>query len=248
MKILLIRPNRNEVDARALADFAIETQIDPYLEISQTPNVSGAVRMLEALKAPSKKWFVLTSSNALTYWQNLLAPGELEAVVAGFDSIQFAAIGQQTKKQLLAIGAREVMIADRFDAESLSITLSGTSPVPVVIPAGSIAMKTLENSLSALGFEIISEVVYQTNQVANTPGSVNQISQGEFDAVLLRSPSAARAFLSFNPNPNLRIFCGGNTTAKTLAGLGVEPDLVAIDPSPEAVAKAISEYFLKGNH
>jgi uroporphyrinogen-III synthase len=42
----------------------------------------------------------------------------------------------------------------------------------------------------------------------------------------------------------LSIICGGNTTAKAVQALGVNPDLIAADPSPEAIAKAVSAYFL----
>lgn len=244
MKVLLIRPNRNEADAAALAEFDIETEIDPYLEISQVNNVLGAQKMLDALRSKTEKWLILTSSNSLQYWQNLLGSGELEKVVFESESIQFAAIGQQSKTQLFALGANEVVVADRFDSASLAKTLSGGKPIPVVIPAGSIAMQTLDNSLSALGFDVISEVVYQTNPVVTAPNSVGQIAAGVFDAVLLRSPSAARTFLSKNPSPRLSIICGGNTTAKAVQALGVKPDLIAADPSPEAIAKAVSEYFL----
>jgi uroporphyrinogen-III synthase len=200
--------------------------------------------MLDALRSKTEKWLILTSSNSLQYWQNLLGSGELEKVVFESESIQFAAIGQQSKTQLFALGANEVVVADRFDSASLAKTLSGGKPIPVVIPAGSIAMQTLDNSLSALGFDVISEVVYQTNPVVTAPNSVGQIAAGVFDAVLLRSPSAARTFLSKNPSPRLSIICGGNTTAKAVQALGVKPDLIAADPSPEAIAKAVSEYFL----
>jgi uroporphyrinogen-III synthase len=244
MKILLIRPNRNDADAAALAKFGIKTEIDPYLEISQVNNVLGAQKMLDALRSKAEKWLILTSSNSLQYWQNLLSPGELEKVVFESESIQFAAIGQQTKKQLFALGANEVVVADRFDSASLAKTLSGGKPIPVVIPAGSIAMQTLDNSLSGLGFDVISEVVYQTNPVLTAPNSVRQIAAGVFDSVLLRSPSAARTFLSKNPSPRLSIICGGNTTAKAVQALGVKPDLIAADPSPDAIAKAVSAYFL----
>jgi uroporphyrinogen-III synthase len=244
VKVLLIRPNRNEADAEALAEFGIETQIDPYLAISQVSNVLGAQKMLDALRSETEKWLILTSSNSLQYWQNLLDPGELEKVVFESESIQFAAIGQQTRRQLFALGANEVVVADRFDSASLAKTLSGGNPIPVVIPAGSIAMQTLDNSLSALGFDVISEVVYQTNPAGTPPNSISQIAAGVFDAVLLRSPSAARTFLSMNPSPRLSIICGGNTTAKAVQALGVKPDLISADPSPEAIAKAVSAYFL----
>jgi uroporphyrinogen-III synthase len=244
MKILLIRPNRNEADQQALNELGIETEIDPYLQISQVANSVGASKMLNALAEPGPKWLILTSTNALTYWKNLLPVGALEKLIAGGATIKFAAIGEQTKAQLIEIGAAEVLTAEVADSFSLESVMAQLQPAVAVIPSGSIAMQNLQNGLDGRGFTIISEVVYETRPVAAEPKSVARIQSGEFDAVLLRSPSAARSFLQLNPQPKLHIICGGNSTAKAVLATGLQPDLIVADPNPSAIAAAIATKYL----
>lgn len=242
MRVLLIRANRNGADVTALSRYRIDSRIDPYLNISALPNHDGAQRMLAALKTPGPKWLIATSTNALSYWSKLLPADELEAAIRS-QEIRFAAIGNQTANQLRELGAKEVLVAGSKNGQSLADQLISTDPMPVVLPSGSIAMRDIPNQLGAHGFEILSEVVYVTETVNETPPSVLEIARGELDAVLFRSPSAVRAFLHFNKSPNLLLFCAGNTTARELGKFGLDADFVASEPDPEAVALAISEYF-----
>lgn len=245
MRALLIRANRNEGDAVALSDLGIESEIDPYLTIEAVPNSSGARRMLVALLSDSPKWLIVTSTNVLTFWGNLLEPGELETAIRSSAATRFAAIGTQTKNQLLELGAKDVVVASQNDSSSVAEELSETDPMPVVLPTGSISMKNIPETLSARGFEIISEVVYQTEAVTTTPLSVEKIKRGLYDCVVLRSPSAARAFLGFNPELTPPIICAGRATARQVEALGFLVAAISESPSSEDVARAALS-FLKG--
>ena len=221
-----------------LSKFGIDSLISPYLSISLLPNKLGAERMLSELRTPGQKWFVLTSTNALGFWLELVGAAE---GIAGLmtPGVRYAAIGEQTAAQLVEIGAKEVLVPDVRDASSLSELMRIETPTKVVIPSGSIAMKSLSNDLNLAGFEVISEVVYSTEIVSDRPSAFDAVENGEVAAVLLRSPSAVRAFLKFHPNPKLKIVCGGNTTANQLRALGFEPATISADPSPRACAEAI---------
>lgn len=242
MKLLLVRANRNEADQSALLKLGIESEVDPFLKIQIHHNPSGALRMLDAILRPGPKWLVITSTNALSYWDQLLPAGQLRTAMVA-PGLRFAAIGSQTERQLLEMGAGSVVRAERSDGQSLAQRLSLETPAPVILPSGSIAMRDIPETLSAKGFKVISEVVYQTEAVSSAPAAVMKIARGEFDAVLLRSPSAVRAFLRFVPSPNLLLFCAGNTTAKELEKFGLIADLVAQNPDPESVATEIANYF-----
>jgi uroporphyrinogen-III synthase len=244
MKILLIRANRNEVDREAFEAQGIETVIDPFLQIEQVENLAGAQLMLDALKGERPKWLILTSSNALTYWQNLLPAGALQETIKNTSNIRFAAIGSQTEKQLLSLGAKTVIRAGNSDSESLGQLLAGYEVAPAIIPAGDIAMKNLENHLLANGSPIVSEVVYSTRAVISPPRSIGEISSGEITGVLFRSPSAVRSFFSFVPDPKLLLLCGGATTANAVRKMNREPDFVSVDPDPEAIAKSFAQQHL----
>jgi uroporphyrinogen-III synthase len=247
VKALLIRANQNEADAEALKGYGIESVIDPYLSISLVPNEVGARKMLEVLKSEDLKWLVITSTNVLSYWSALLEPGELESSIANATNTSFAAIGSRTKEQLTKLGVKQVLVASKKDSLSLAGQIAQTTPIKVILPTGSISMKNIPETLEGKGFEIISQVVYHTESVKNEPPSVAGVIAGLFDCVILRSPSAARAFLSFNPNPNLRIVCAGATTATEVEKLGHSVSAVAYDPGPEALARATSEALRRGS-
>lgn len=241
MKALLIRANRNEVDAKALHALGIESEVDPYLTISAVANQAGAQRMLEALRSDNPKWLVITSTNVIRFWDELLEPGALEKTIRSSSNIQFAAIGEQTEVQLLELGARNVLVASSNDARSLAEQLADTPPIATVIPTGSISMKNIPDTLLPKGFELISEIVYQTEQVTKAPASVALISEGVFDCVILRSPSAARAFLNFNSSQVPALICAGKSTAAEVERLGFSAAIVAASPSPNNVADAAFE-------
>jgi uroporphyrinogen-III synthase len=245
MTILLIRPNRNEVDAQALNALNIPTISDPYLTLSAFSNPEGVLRMKEALSATDEVWLIITSPNALQYFEEQLKPGELKDIILSNPNLRFAAIGDQTEAQLIKLGAKEVLRAKESYSESLANLLITQKPAKVVIPSGSISMKELPAKLLASGFTVIEEVVYLTNQVTKTPRSVNEIKLGNITGVLLRSPSAARAFVHFVGDKNIYVFCAGKTTAATAIELGLPVSGISMDPTPEVLAKMIFDK-LKG--
>lgn len=239
MKVLLIRPNRNEADAKKFESLGFRAVIDPYLEISRFENQRGALRMLEALRAKAPKWFVNSSVNGFEHFLAQLPRGGFESLDQS--TIRFAAIGDSTKEQLSNLGVERVLLAPATTGLSLAEKMLGIERAPVVIPAGTIAMRQIPDQFCAVGLEVISEIVYQTKFVGTTPDSVTQVESGEVDAVIFRSPSAVRAFLHFNKNPMTKLVCLGPTTAKQLESLGFVPDLIAQDGDVERVASQLKE-------
>ncbi|WP_280797917.1 uroporphyrinogen-III synthase [Aurantimicrobium minutum] len=243
MSILLIRANRNEVDQSALESYGVDCIVDPYLSIAKVHNPVGIARLREALIAPGNKWLVATSTNALSFFQAELKTGELQKIIQTQRDLRFAAIGAETEKQLREVGAEKVLRSSEADSQSLAKVIAETEPCPVVIPSSSIAMKSLSQTLNSRGFELIEEVIYATESVTHIPASVKQIAANQISGVLLRSPSAARAFVGFNGIVDLPVFCAGRTTATQAGVLGLTVSAVSADPSPETVALTISEYL-----
>ena len=247
MTVLLIRPNRNDVDQEALAQVGIDSVIDPYLEIEAVQNPEGALRLLDTLRDSPTSWLIVSSANALSYWLEQLPAGAFESVVASAPTLRFAAIGEQTAQVLHDCGISQVLIPDTKNARSLAQMLAETEPCTVVLPTGAISMRSLPDTLIPAGFTVVEEVFYHTQPVSTRPPTAGNLRSLGIDCVVLRSPSAAQAFLSFNPEqePGVSLVCGGPTTAGRLRSLGVEPDLVCADPNPVAVAREISDYLGK---
>lgn len=241
--VLLIRANRNSDDRDALLDFGVASHIDPYLAISLVENSAGAMRLLDRLENSDSAWLVITSQNALTYWYQQCPVGSLEALLGKTPHLRYAAVGALTAEVLRMFGVKDILMPDSRDSASLADLIAQHPPGTVVIPSGNIAMRSVPKTLEPLGFEIVEEVFYATGVVQNPPPSLALIQSGKLDTVLLRSPSAARAFFSFVHDipRSLTIICGGETTAGEVRRLGFPNPRVAPDPNPRAVARFIAE-------
>jgi uroporphyrinogen-III synthase len=249
MTVLLIRANRNNVDRDALAALGIDSLTDPYLTIRSVDNPQGAIRLLNLLASTEPVWLVITSANALTYWYQQCPGGELENLLGKNPAISYAAIGEQTASVLRAFGVRDILVPPVNDSRSLADIMAEGPGCPVVIPSGNISMKSIPERLVPEGFEVIEEVFYATEPVTEVPRSLALIQRGVITSVVLRSPSAARAFFSFVGElpRGFTVICGGNTTAREARRLGADRAIVASDPSPQAIARTVLEHSQIGH-
>jgi uroporphyrinogen-III synthase len=248
--VLLIRADGNQDDAQALADLGIETVIDPYIRIDRAPDAADAQRLLAELALPGSKWLIATSVNAIRCFAELVGADVLRKAIASSVDLNFAAVGERTAQSLRDLGATEVLTPALSDSAALAEMLAniGTqqSPRTAIIPSGLLAMKTLPNKLEAAGWKLIQGVVYTTVTVAIEPETSAAARAGGFGAVIFRSPSAARAFLSFVPGPKMPLVAAGFTTAKVIEDAGLTVASIPSNPTPKSVAAAVSE-LLKGD-
>jgi len=238
---LLIRPNRNETDREAISARGIAVTVDPFLTISRVDNPDGATRLLEIIRSDSPAWLVVTSLNAWDNWLAQLPKGALESAIAGNRDLRFGAIGETTAEVLYALGVDDVAIPSRRDGDSLADVIGQSEPCPVVLPSGSISMRSIPDTLVPRGFPVVEEVFYHTETVDTEPASVREILSGDVTSVVFRSPSAVRAFFSFLPEPpsTLALVCGGRTTAREVERCGALPTIISAGPSPADVAEAV---------
>jgi uroporphyrinogen-III synthase len=239
--VLLIRPNRNEPDQEALSAKGMAVIIDPFLTISRVDNPDGANRLLATLQTGEPAWLVVTSLNAWDNWVSQLHEGALDQALAAHQELRFGAIGETTADVLYARGIHDVVVPRRRDGDSLADLIAQSAPCPVVLPSGSISMRSIPDTLVPQGFSVVEEVFYHTEPVAVEPASVQKILSGEVTSVVFRSPSAVRAFFGFVPEPpaSLALVCGGRTTAKEVERCGALPTIISAGPSPAEVAEAV---------
>jgi len=238
--VLLIRADGNQDDAAALAELGIETVIDPYIRIDKSTDAADAKRLLAVLSATGPKWLIATSVNAIKCFGELVGVENLMHAIANADDLQFAAVGARTAESLRELGAAEVLTPEHADSAALANMLADlTSRATAIIPSGLLAMKTLPNRLESAGWKLIQGVVYTTVTVDQAPASVAAARAGEFAAVIFRSPSAARAFLSFVPTPSMPLVAAGFTTAKVIEDAGLPVASIPSNPTPKSVAEAV---------
>jgi uroporphyrinogen decarboxylase len=248
--VLLIRADGNQDDAQALSELDIKTVIDPYIRIDRAQDATDAQRLLVELALPGPKWLIATSVNAIRCFAELVGIENLRAAIEASVDLNFAAVGERTAQSLRDLGATEVLTPELSDsaalAEMLATIGAKQGPQTAIIPSGLLAMKTLPNKLDAAGWNLIQGVVYTTVTVDGEPETAVAARAGDFSAVIFRSPSAARAFLSFVPSPNMPLIAAGFTTAKVIEDAGLTVASIPSNPTPKSVAAAVSE-LLEGD-
>jgi uroporphyrinogen decarboxylase len=180
---------------------------------------------------------------------------ESALVAARARGVRFAAIGEATAKKYSEFGIDDALTPAVSTAAGLAEMLLALEPVradnaadgahanapTALIPLGNLAMPSLTTALDAAGWHRITEVVYQTAAVAEEPESAAGLRAGDFSALLLRSPSAARAVASFASTTSVPVICGGPTTADAARELGLNVQAIANETTAEATAQAIFE-------
>lgn len=239
--VLLIRSQNNEVDSIALGKFGISAFIDPYVEITAASDQSEGLKLMELLSSCQQRlWVIATSRNSIRYWAQLVGEGQFRAELEKHPHLKFAAIGEATAQILRDYGAMDVFLPSHSSAAVLAQELTTHDPQShALIPGGNLAMPHLAAILRSSGWSVNTAQVYRTSRVSKEPQSANLLRDGEFSAVLLRSPSAVDALTHFVPKPPVPLVCAGSTTASAVQAHGLQADAISAKPTPEAVADTI---------
>lgn len=254
--VLLVRAHNNDGDAAALAAVGLQSVIDPYLNIVATADSSGAKRLLDELgNLGEGDWVIATSANALKFWGELVGAANLSPALATALSaattrgVQFAAVGEASARMYANFGIHRVFVPSKPYGVELAAELAalGGPGSTAVMPCGNLAMPIVTSALGAAGWNMISEVVYETSTAAVRPTSANGLSNAAFSALFLRSPSAARAVVEHAGVTSVPVICGGTTTAAAARELGLNVARVLDAPSSTAAAQAIFDVVVGEN-
>jgi hydroxymethylbilane synthase len=246
--VLLVRDGSADPDLAALRGVGLAGVSDPYIRVGAHPDPRPGAEIAELLEVwagspAERRWVVATSPSAVLCWEATVAPGRLRAAVAGAVAagVRAAAVGERTAATLRAVGFPVVVVPPGATSADLVALLSREPAGEALLPAGDLALPTMVEGLSEHGWSVHRAVVYRTRPVDEEPASTRLLQAGEIAAVVLRSPSAARAFASVAPGARVPVVCGGPTTARAAAALGLMVGGVAVDPTPAVVADAVRQ-------
>ncbi len=249
MKVLLVRADGTpDDDGHELRSRGLDVTAEPFIEVVPCTDGQAAYRAAELLSAAAvpQAWLVLTSAAGVRALVSLLG---LDEVRAGIGHAQdagagFAAVGPTSARALTDLGVLDVLVPERaHTASALLDSLRPLGPATAVLPRSSIGDTLLPDTLEARGWEVVSRVVYETSTVSTPPIAAHQLRSGGFDALVLRSPSAARAVaqLAGRVPEHTRVVAGGPTTALTAQRLGIAVAAVARDSRPGSIADAVCQ-------
>jgi hydroxymethylbilane synthase len=244
--VLLVRDGAADPDLAALRAVGLAAVSDPYIRVGPHPDPRPGVALVERLESwaattAGPRWLLASSPSALPCWEATVGPGRLRAAVAAAVAagVRAAAVGERTAATLRAVGFPAVAVPNGASAADLVMLLAQETTGEALLPVGDLALPTLPEGLSGEGWRVHRAVVYRTRAVDDQPPSTRLLDTGEISVVVVRSPSAARAFASFAPSSRARLVCGGPTTARAAEALGLVVAGVAADPSPAGVALAV---------
>jgi uroporphyrinogen III methyltransferase/synthase len=172
------------------------------------------------------RWAVFTSRYTVdAVFGRLEALGLDARVYAG---VKVAAVGRATARDLASHGLRADLVPLMESSEGLVDVFSrGTlhQPGPLVIPGDRVflpcsdqALPVIDMGLTALGAKVEKVTAYRNVAVSQVPEGIDLAS---LDEVVLTSPTTARAFAQFFPDPpfTLELVPMGAQTVKALTEL-----------------------------
>jgi uroporphyrinogen-III synthase len=254
MRVLLVRADSTpDDDGRILRERGFDVTAQPFIEVAACadPDARSRARALLEAAATPEAWLIVTSAAGVRALVSLLGPDEARrGIVQARDlGARFAAVGPTSSRALVDVGAAEVLVPERaHTASALLDALRGVAPATAVLPRSSVGDTLLPSTLDARGWAVTSQVVYESTTVATPPVAAQGLRDGEFDALVLRSPSAARAVARLaGPLPiGTKVIAGGPTTALTAQRLGIAVAAVARDSRPESIADSVQDALAVG--
>jgi uroporphyrinogen III methyltransferase/synthase len=195
------------------------------------------------------EWIGFTSVNAVRAVREKFQEFGLDA--RAFAGLKVAAVGGVTAAALRDWGIEpDLMPAENQSAIGL---LEAWPPYDevldpinrVFLPRADIATDTLVAGLEQNGWEVDDVTAYRTVRAAPPPAETREaIKTGQFDAVVFTSSSTVRNLVGIagKPHATTVVACIGPQTAKTAEEHGLRVDVLAAEPSADALVDALAEY------
>jgi uroporphyrinogen III methyltransferase/synthase len=197
------------------------------------------------------EWIGFTSVNAVRAIREKFAEFGLDA--RAFAGLKVAAVGGATAAALREWGIEPDLVPSGDQEQSARGLLEIWPPFDevldpinrVFLPRADIATDTLVAGLQQTGWEVDDVTAYRTVRAAPPPAEVREaIKSGKFDAVVFTSSSTVRNLVGIagKPHPTTVVACIGPQTAKTAEEHGLRVDVLAPEPSVEALVRALADY------
>ncbi len=221
----------------------------PTISVEPPRNPLQMDKAVRGLVEGRYEWIAFTSVNAVKAVREKFEEYGLDA--RAFSGLKLAAVGEKTAESLSAWGLRADLVPS---GEQSAAGLLAEWPEfdedydpinRVFLPRADIATDTLVAGLVELGWECDDVTAYRTVRAAPPPAPVRDaIKTGKFDAVVFTSSSTVRNLVGIagKPHASTVIAAIGPATARTAAEHGLRVDVVAPQPSVEALVEALAEF------
>jgi len=232
-----------------LASYGATSDIVPTISVEPPRTPQQMERAIKGLVTGRYEWIGFTSVNAVRAVREKFEEFGLDA--RAFAGLRIAAVGGVTADALREWGLEPDLVpAGEQSAQGLLEEWPPFDEVldpinRVFLPRADIATDTLVAGLQEMGWEVDDVTAYRTVRAAPPAASVREaIKTGKFDAVVFTSSSTVRNLVGIagKPHTSTVVACIGPATAKTAEEHGLRVDVLAPEPSAEALVDALAEY------
>ena len=237
--------------AERLAEHGAAAEIVPTISVEPPRTPHQIEKAVKGLVTGRYEWIGFTSVNAVRAIREKFEAFGLDA--RAFAGLKVATVGGVTAAALREWGIEPDLVPSGETEQSASGLLEVWPPFDrlldpidrVFLPRADIATETLVAGLEARGWEVDDVTAYRTVRAAPPPAEVREaIKTGQFDAVVFTSSSTVRNLVGIagKPHATTVVACIGPATAKTAQEHGLRVDVLAPEPSSEALVDALAEY------
>jgi uroporphyrinogen III methyltransferase/synthase len=221
----------------------------PTISVEPPRNPQQMDKAVRGLVEGRYEWIAFTSVNAVRAVREKFEEYGLDA--RAFSGLKIAAVGDKTAACLADWGLNADLVPS--GEQSARGLLEDWPPFDelldpinrVFLPRADIATETLVAGLVELGWEVDDVTAYRTVRAAPPPAPVREaIKSGKFDAVVFTSSSTVRNLVGIagKPHASTVIAVIGPATAKTAEEHGLRVDVMAPNPSVEALVDALADF------
>jgi len=230
-----------------IGDFGGRPTIVPTIGVEPPRTPAQMERAVKGLVTGRYAWVGFTSGNAVRAVREYVDGFGLD--VRCFAGVQIAATGADTVRALREWGLIPDLVptAEHSTAALLSVWPDFDDDEDalgrVFLPRADISTDTLVAGLADLGWEVDDVTAYRTVRAAPPAASIREeIKAGSFDAAVFTSSATVRNLVGIagKPHPQTVIACIGPATARTAEELGLRVDVLAPEPTAEAVIEALA--------
>jgi uroporphyrinogen III methyltransferase/synthase len=234
-----------------LAGHGASAEVVPTISVEPPRTPAQIEKAVKGLVTGRYEWIGFTSVNAVRAIREKFEEFGLDA--RAFAGLKIAAVGGVTAAALREWGIEPDLTPSGETEQSASGLLEIWPPYDpvldpinrVFLPRADIATETLVAGLQGLGWEVDDVTAYRTVRAAPPPADVREaIKSGQFDAVVFTSSSTVRNLVGIagKPHASTVVACIGPQTAKTAEEHGLRVDVLAAEPSVDALVDALAEY------
>lgn len=234
MRVLI--PRGGDLGDRLAAAVSVrggEAVIAPIIEFREPADRQALSEACERLSGGSYDWVAVTSATTadVLVQQGVLIPKRTRVAV----------VGPATRDALAAAGFPVDFMPTAAHSATAMVEEWPGSAGSVLLPQSAIAEQTLADGLAARGLTVTSVAAYEATTLRWSEQLRQQVSAGEFAAVLLTSASVARAVADQGGLPSTTtVACIGESTAAGARAAGLHVHVIAEPSTAEALVAAVA--------